>query len=110
MGLKPITCSVTNGIRIDNIILDYNSVAIKVFIVEEVVADVGDKFEFGHQLKTVLARVMSGTNKTEDGQDIDAMFGQISVYNRVVSSPEVMGTTNTLLKLISKRAAEIYKS
>ena len=47
---------------------------------------------------------------TETGEKIDAVFGWRSVANRIVTSPTVMGTTNTLLKLIGKKAVEIYRS
>ena len=65
---------------------------------------------FANQLKTVVARVMSGTNQTESGEDIDAIFGYQSINARIVVSPEIAGTTNTLLRVLSKRVANIYKT
>lgn len=64
---------------------------------------------FGSQLKTVFARVMSGTNTTEEGEDIDACFSYLGISARIVLSPEIMGTTNTLLRKISKRVASVYR-
>lgn len=64
---------------------------------------------FGSQLKTVFARVMSGVNTTEDGEELDATFGYTSISNRITLSPEIMGTTNTLLRVLSKRVAAVYK-
>ena len=46
---------------------------------------------------------------TESGQEIDAIFGYRSIAARVVTSPVIMGTTATLLKVIGKKAANIYK-
>lgn len=63
---------------------------------------------FGNQLKTIVGRVMSGKNETESGVPIDAQFSYVSIANRIVLSPEIIGTTNTLLKVISKRVAGVY--
>lgn len=60
-------------------------------------------------MKTVFARVMSGVNETEGGEEVDAVFGYQSISNRVILSPEIMGTTNTLLRVISNKVAEVYK-
>ena len=68
----------------------------------------GDKIVFGNQLKSVLSRVMSGVNETKSGKPIDAIFGYQSISNRIVQSAELIGTTNTLLKLISKEVVDIY--
>lgn len=46
---------------------------------------------------------------TESGEIIDAVFGGKSVDDRIVNSPAIIGTTNTLLKVISKKAVEIYR-
>jgi len=59
-------------------------------------------------MKTVFARVMGGVNETESGEKLDAVFSLTSAEKRVVLSPYLMGTTNTLLRLISKRVAAVY--
>ena len=64
---------------------------------------------FGSQLKTIFSKVMSGVNETESGEPIDAMFSYSSIANRIVNSPEIMGTTNTLLRVLSKHVAKVYK-
>ena len=46
---------------------------------------------------------------TENGDVIDVVFGQKSIVNRIVNSPAMMGTTNTLLKVIAKKAVSLYK-
>ena len=53
---------------------------------------------------------MTGTNETESGKPIDAIFGYQSISNRIVTSAEVVGTTNTLLKEITKEVINIYRS
>jgi hypothetical protein len=64
---------------------------------------------FGNQLKSIFGRIMSGRNETESGVAIDGIFGYLSISNRIVYSPELMGTTNSLLKVISKRVVQAYR-
>lgn len=59
-------------------------------------------------MKSVFGEVMDYEIKTENGQAIDAIFGCKSITNRIVLSPFIIGTTNTLLKVIGKKAVEIY--
>lgn len=96
--------------RIDGNPLEIDQFAIRVFITADVPAGVGDKGVFGSQLKTIFGRVMSGVNQTEAGQDLDAIFAYQSISNRIVNSPQLIGTTNTNLKVMSKRMAEIYST
>ena len=96
--------------RIDKDPLDVDTAAIRVYITGDVGAGIGDKGVFGNQMKTVFAHVMSGVNQTESGEDLDALFGYVSISNRIVLSPEIMGTTNTLLRIMSKKVAERYFS
>lgn len=64
---------------------------------------------FGNQMKTVFSEVMSHDMITENGEVIDAVFGQLSVDARVVNSINIIGTTNTLLSVIGKKAAKLFK-
>ena len=109
LGEKATTGAVDDSIRIDAKVLDIDSLVIKVYITEEEGAGTGDKGVFGNQMKTIFARVMSGTNETESGEEVDALFAMTSISNRIINSPMVMGTTNTLLRVLSKHAAKVYK-
>lgn len=104
-----VTGAVDGGVRFDSNPLDMDTLAIKVYITAPVPAGIGDKGVFGNQLKTVFARVMGGTNETESGVPVDAIFGYQSISDRIVLSPEIMGTTNTLLRVISQRVAKVYR-
>lgn len=53
---------------------------------------------------------MTGTNETKSGKPIDAIFGYQSISNRIVTSAEVIGTTNTLLREITKEVIGIYRN
>lgn len=49
-------------------------------------------------------------NETKSGKQIDAIFGYQSISNRIVTSAEVIGTTNTLLREITKEVIGIYRN
>lgn len=109
VGVKAYTGLVDGGFRIEANPLGLDNVAIRIYITSDVLAGVGDKGVFGNQLKTVFGEVMEQPMTTEDGQEIDCVFGFRSLNARIVESPIIIGTTATLLKLVGKNAAAIYR-
>jgi hypothetical protein len=85
-----------------------NMMAISIYIDSDLSCDIGDKVVFDNVLKSIVGRVMEGTNATEDGEPIDAIFGYASVSARIILSPEINGITNTTLLAASKKFADIY--
>lgn len=69
--------------------------------------DIG-KGVFGNQLKTVVGRFLTGVNETEDGQAIEAIQGMKGIQDRIVTSMNLMATTNTLLRVIGENWARKY--
>lgn len=61
-------------------------------------------------MKTVFGRVYEDNIRTESGVVIDAVFGQKSNADRIVTSPDLIGTTTTLLVVGAKRAVQAYKT
>lgn len=59
-------------------------------------------------MKSVIGKVMDEPIIAEDGTEIDAEFGRRSIAARIVNSPDIIGTTTTLLEVIGKKALEIY--
>lgn len=59
-------------------------------------------------MKTVFSEVLEREVRTESGEIVDAIFGEKSMNDRIVNSPYLIGTTNTLLSVLSKKAAELY--
>ena len=59
-------------------------------------------------MKTVLADVFTSNVTTESGTKVDAIFGYRGLLHRQVNSPVLMGTTNRLVKHVSKQVADIY--
>lgn len=109
VGRKPLTGMVDEGFRIDGSPLPLDSLAIRVYITSQVSTGEGDKGVFANQMKTVFGKNFVGDYRTESGTKIDAIFGMKSVDDRIVNSPLMIGTTNVLLELLSKKAYELYK-
>lgn len=103
-----INGQVNEGFRIDGDPLQLDQLVIKFYMTNSIGAGVGDKGVFANQMKTVFSRVMDYEMRTEDGEEIDAVFGQKSIDDRIVLSALSIGTTNTLLDVIAKKAVEIY--
>ena len=106
---RPTTGKLLNSVRVDGNPLLKDHVAIKIYIENTDGVTSGDKFVVSNQLKSVATRVMTGINETKNGEPIDVIFGYQSISNRIVQSAELIGTTNTLLKLISKEVIDIYR-
>jgi len=103
------TGQVDLSFRVKGKTLDPDVLAIQLYIDHDISAGVGDKGVFANQMKTVFSRVMEGTNRTESGDPVDAVFGNTSIEDRIVLSPKLMGTTNTLLIKLSKHVARVYR-
>lgn len=108
LNRPPVTGSVDQSLRIEGNGLELDQMAIRVYITSTVSAGIGDKAVFANQMKTVFGHVLDGIHETESGVELDAIFGYKSVQDRIVLSPMLIGTTNTLLRVIGERAAEIF--
>lgn len=97
-----------DSILIEQTKLKPNTFVLQIYIGNKEPMGIGDKGVVCNQLKTIVGRVMAGTNETESKIPIDAIFGFQSIANRVVLSPQITGTTGGALKLIGKKASEIF--
>jgi len=102
--------SVDDSFRVDGSPLMLDTLAVKIYITHDMGANTGDKAVFANQLKTVIGEVMENEVRSESGVVIDALFGKLSVDNRIVGSVDEMGTTNVLLELLADRAVKAYNS
>lgn len=109
LGKKSFTGQVDESFRVEGEPLALDSMAIRIYITGDAPAGIGDKGVFCNQLKTVFGKVQPFEIRTESGIIIDGIFGQKSIYDRIVTSPFVIGTTTTLLKVVAKKAVEIYR-
>ncbi|QAX96126.1 hypothetical protein [Vibrio phage vB_VmeM-Yong XC32] len=85
-------------------------VVISVYIDSELESGIGDKSVVSNQLKTVHGRIMEGINRTEDGRDIDLVFGAQSVNNRIVTSCISQGVINAVVRKKNQQLVDMYFS
>lgn len=109
LGRPVFTGQVDTSFRIKGNALDPDTVAIQISIDHHMPAGRGDKGVFSNQMKTVFSRVMHGVNETVDGMPLGAKFGNVSVEARIVNSPRLWGTTNSLLIELSQHVAGVYR-
>ena len=102
--------AVDSEYRVEGNNLQLDTMEIRVYITIEAGMGVGDKVVFAAQLKSVVGDIMQYDIHTEDNKEVMAMFGFKSISNRIVLSPYITGTTNTLLKEVSKQVAAEYFS
>ena len=68
----------------------------------------GDKGVFANQMKSVISDVFTDKVTTDSGEKVDAFFSYKGILNRIVLSPILIGTTNRLLKHVSKTVSQLY--
>ncbi len=97
MGKSRVDGSTTAGMRIEGLVMQLNTCVIRVRI--EVLQEMrnGSKVVASHQMKSVSGRVWDEPYETETGQIVDKFFGYQSLQNRIVNSPEIIGSTNNLM-------------
>lgn len=108
-GRNAYSGEVDSSFRIKGQVLEPDSMVIRIYIDHDIPFGTGDKAVLCNQMKTVISRVMTGTNTLEDGTPIDIIFGNTSVEERMVMSPKLIATTSILLKALSKRVAGVYR-
>lgn len=107
---KPIINGrVDDEYRVDGVALSLDTLEIKIYMTVDNPMGVGDKGIVANQMKSVVAEVMDYDVKTENGDNIDVIFGFRSIYARIVLSPILTGTTATLMKVIGKKAVALFK-
>ena len=110
IGRKAYSGSVGDEFRVGNDPLLLDTACIRIYLNSRVGAGVGDKGVFCNQMKTVIGRVFNNNVRTESGVEIDAIFGAKSVADRIVTSPDLIGTTTTLLLKMGERVIRAYQS
>lgn len=109
IGKPVLTGFADESYRTDGESLSLDTMAIKIFITSDVPAGVGDKGVFANQMKTVFGNVLEQPVRTESGVQIGAIFGAKSIQARIVHSPDLIGTTTTLLGWSAKRVVRAYR-
>ena len=109
-GKPAFNGSVDESFRVEGDSLMLDTLAIRVYITSDVPAGIGDKGVLANQMKSVISNVMEHDVTTESGDPVDVIFGAQSIFNRIVTSPFTIGTTTTLLGIVGKKAASIYRN
>lgn len=104
-----MTGQVDDSYRVDGDPLTVDTMAIKIFITADVPAGVGDKGVFANQMKTVFGNVIESDIKTESGLEVGAIFGAKSIQARIVHSPDLIGTTTVMMRLLGERMVKAYR-
>ena len=110
VGRNVLTGSVDEAFRVEGDPLQMDYMCIRVYITSEVDMGEGDKGVFANQMKSVAGKKMAADYRTESGEQIDAVFGAISIENRIVESPVAIGMYSVLLDLIGQEAVAAYES
>lgn len=106
---SPVTGQIDEPIHFDTQKLTKGKIGITIYIDSELGITAGDKLDFANQLKSTISRVDTNGITTEDGTEVEAIFGYQSIADRIVFSPEITGTMNVVLKKLSSEMASIYK-
>ena len=69
---------------------------------------IGDKAVLGNQLKFTVGEVYDYDIIADDGKPIEIVFAYLSVAARIVNSPELIGTTATVLSKVKDNAVDMY--
>jgi hypothetical protein len=108
LGHTYTTGEVDRNVRIDGYNLEENQALIRIYISSPVGMGVGDKLVVGNQGKSTVGEILFGDNRTVEGEVIDMIFGCKSFIDRIITSPFIIGTTNTTLRYIGELAYEMY--
>jgi hypothetical protein len=109
-GVPVINGQVMSDYRVAGVPLTLDKAEVKFYITISTPVRTGDKIVFANQLKSVVGEVMDYKMTTESGTEIEAVFGFRSIFARITTSPMIMGTTATLLKLVGNKACKLYRS
>jgi len=102
------TSKVSSEYRVNGKNLNLDTLELKVFIRYRLTQAIGDKGVFANQMKSVNSQTFNYNINSESGESIEAIFSFRSILNRIVNSPLLIGTTNRLIKHVSKQVTNIY--
>jgi hypothetical protein len=107
-AIENSTGRVTSEYRVGGKNLNMDTLELKVYIRVRLTQAIGDKGVFANQMKSIISDVFTNNIITASGERIDAIFSYRGMLNRIVNSPILIGTTNRILKHVSKQVADVY--
>ena len=97
------------ALRIEGVPIQEDQVVFRIYIDSVDGVHTSDKFVVALQLKTTVEGLHDNTLRSEDGIPVDLKFGAASIANRIVTSPDRIGTISTICVTAGKQMANIYK-
>lgn len=88
--------------------LNINQVEVKVYIEDDIKANIADKLVMALQLKCTISDVYKNELKSEDGLDVEGTFSTKSISNRIVLSTTSNSTATTVMKVLKNKVVEDY--
>ena len=104
----PAGTKITQSTRIGKTVLDENTLIVRFYIQQTQAMAGGDKNEFGSSSKSVCIGSDENGWTTEDGLTVDALFSQLGLLKRLISSPQLMGIANRCLEKIENDVLDMY--
>ena len=102
---------ITSTDRLGNTILDNDSILIKFYIQDTMDTLRGDKIVVGSSLKSVVSKVYDDNDiTTQEGLPIDVSFSCLSITNRIINTPILIGMTNKILGDLESEVLDIWNS
>jgi len=71
---------------------------------------IGDKGVFANQMKSTFGYIYDEQILTVSGKEVGAIFSNLSIANRMVTSPYIIGAMNSYLDTVTKNAFKLWKS
>lgn len=109
-GKTIVTGEVDEGFKVKGNPIPLDSVAIRISITGPEPAGVGDKIVLVNQLKSIIGKVIKEPMQAKDGTKILGRFSYTSIARRIVNSPDIVGTTVSVLMRGAELAVAAYDS
>ena len=101
--------NIQQSTRIGTVVLDDETVIIRFYVQQGMIAASGDKLELGTSLKSVCSTVDPHGWDTEDGTiHCDMLFSQLGQHKRLVNSPLLQGISNRCLEKVERDVLSMY--
>lgn len=109
-GNKAETGEIVSGLRIGGDTLENKQAVIYVYLVTPMPTIIGDKGVFANQMKSTFGYIYDDQILTVSGKEVGAIFSNLSIANRMVTSPYIIGAMNSYLYTITKNSIGMYRS
>lgn len=109
LGVKFYPNKITRHPRIDGRNIESGQAIIVFRMTINLGMGVSDKLVFSSQLKSTVGQVLFGETTTQQGEEVDSIFGALSGINRIVTSVYKQGAVNTYLRYVGEESYKLWK-